>query len=127
MLQVQQGQVGTYTDYATPLEYLITPEIGDCTYDEQRANLKIETVDAYVDDITDRYATGISPINFNIGMAPEISAGGAGVKGPSASAATTFSSLSGNAYEVRTVCIIIVHIYMVCIIHMYVATAEGSA
>lgn len=99
--QVQQGQVGTYTDYATPLEYMITPEIGDCTYDEQRATTKTDDVQTYVDGITDKYATGIAPINFNVAMAPEINVRGVGIKGPSASAGTTFSSLSGNSYEVR--------------------------
>lgn len=32
---VQQGQLGSYAMFATPWEYRISPEVGDCIYDEQ--------------------------------------------------------------------------------------------
>lgn len=48
VLQVQQGQSGTYTSYATPLEYMITSENGDCLYAEPPLTATVRSPEAHM-------------------------------------------------------------------------------
>lgn len=65
LLQVQQGQTGTAVEYATPHEYMVTSQTGDCVSDESSSTTATTTTAAYVISVTNKYAAGRTPINFN--------------------------------------------------------------
>lgn len=80
--------------YATPTEYMITPEIGDCTTDETQSTKENSNAQSFQKQTYERHAVGLAPITVSgtVGNA----AGTA-----SASASTTLSALVGNSQETQ--------------------------
>jgi hypothetical protein len=62
--QVQQGQSGTYTAYSTPIEYLITPESGDCLYTDPPWSASVLSAEACMGQVLARYSPRLGPIRF---------------------------------------------------------------
>ena len=63
--QVQQGQTGTSVAYATPIEYLITPEVGDCFYDQQSAETRSNSAREFQQQVYGRHAGGLAPVAYS--------------------------------------------------------------
>lgn len=106
MRQVQQGQTGSAVNFATPAEYLITPEVGDCTYDEKSATTKTDTAASFQKNTYERHAGGVAPIRFSQSATVGAEAGIPGIGTASGSTTagyeTTFSSLVGNSEETNS-------------------------
>jgi hypothetical protein len=94
---VQQGQSGNYVSFSTPLEYMITPEHGDCSYDERSATTSRGSALAFIEGVLDLYTSSHDPIIFTSETLPAEET--TGVRPGNVSG--TVAALVGNSEEAK--------------------------
>ena len=57
---VQQGQTGQYASFATPREYRVTPELGDCIFDQKSVTTITKSSIGFLEALANRQADGLA-------------------------------------------------------------------